>query len=120
MDYAWLQPTLERISDLLKLPDLHNCYGCPKVDHDVALNVLDFLSDHMGAEDPTPRIVPTSAGGLHLEWSGILSSCQADFDPDRQLNAVYGAKKASGQDEAGALLAHALMAIGEEQAPPVA
>ena len=114
MSYTWLQPTLERISDLLKLPDRHNSYGSAKVDPDVVLNVLDFLSDHMGSEDPLPTIIPTPVGGLHLEWKGISTSCVADFNPGGLYAAFYGLKEVSGIDEAGALLEHALMIFSSE------
>lgn len=116
MGYAWLQPTLERISDLLKLPDRHNSYGSAKVDPDVALNVLDFLSDHMGHEDPLPTIIPTAAGGLHLEWKGVLTCCQADFNPGGLFSAFYGLKEVHGLDETGILVEHALITFGSETA----
>lgn len=116
MSYAWLQPTLERISDLLKLPDKHNCYGCAKVDPDVVLDVLDFLSDHMGSEDPLPTIIPTQAGGLHLEWKGVLSFCQADFNPGGSFSAFYKDKEVYSLHEVCALVEHALIAFGSEAA----
>lgn len=115
-NYAWLQPTLERISDLLKMPDAHNCYGTAKVIPAVALLAIDFLSQHMAAEDPAPRVVPTLEGGLHFEWSGRVSFCAADFYPEGKIAAVYGQEYCQDPDEVAALVEKALNSFQAEAA----
>lgn len=116
MAYEWLQPTLERISDLLKLPDKHNCYGTPRVDATVALDAMDFLSDHVGPEDETPRITPTAEGGLHFEWNGLTSFCSAELNPSGKVVAVHGQESSEGFDDAGKLVESALIRFGSEAA----
>lgn len=116
MNYAWLQPTLERISDLLKIPDKHNCYGTPKVDATVALDALDFLSDHVGPDEVTPRITPTQEGGLRFEWNGRSSFCSAELNPSGKVVAVHGQESSEGFNDAGELIERALMTFGAEAA----
>lgn len=115
-NYAWLQLTLERISDLLKMPDKHNCYGTPKVDATVALDALDFLSDHMGPEDVIPRITPTSEGGLRFEWNGRSSFCSAELNPGGKVMAVHGQEASEGFHDAGRLIESALIRFSSEAA----
>lgn len=113
---AWLQPTLERLSDLLKMPDKHNCYGTAKVDPVVVLLALDFLLEHVRAEDAAPRIVPTTEGGLHFEWNGRGSFCFADFSSGGKVAAVYGEESCQDSDGAAALIEKALNSFQTEAA----
>jgi hypothetical protein len=120
MSNAWLQPTLERISDLMKLPHLDNEYGTPKVDPQSTRIAIQFLLNHMLPDAPAPRIVPNSRGGLHFEWNGPMTQCQADFGPDCVVSATYEKEQAGNLEEAGVFLDHALMVFKQEQAQAAA
>lgn len=80
--YAWLQPTLERIADLLKMPHSHNSYGTPKVDVLVVMGAVRFLVEHIPYDAVTPVVAPTKLGGLLFEWSGPVSAYKVEFAPD--------------------------------------
>lgn len=122
MTHAWLSPTLERISDLLDMPDRHNSSGTPKVSPLVALDAIRFLTDHVRPEDEAPRIVATAEGGLQFEWNGRTTFCSAIFYPDGKVLAAHGEKSetwAAAVDcgsEAGLVIERALAAFRSEAA----
>lgn len=70
---AWLDPTVERLAHLLGLAADWDSCGAQAVDPEKADLALNTLLAVMNAESPPPAIVPTSNGGIQLEWhrSGI-------------------------------------------------
>lgn len=119
MNYDWVQPTLERIADLLKMPDKHNCYGTPKVDPAFAWDAIRFLWDAETALT-APRIIPTQKGGLLFEWSGIKTECRLIFEDVRvmidcgKIGEPRGTPFGPAIDE----VRKALVAIKSEMEPP--
>lgn len=82
MDYAWIEPTLGRISDLLQMPAIHNSYATPKVSPECAWSAVQLIWGRMGPLAPAPCVTPTGKGGLCLEWHGIQTECRLTADPD--------------------------------------
>lgn len=64
----WLQPTLQRIGELMGLPRGWDSYGAVPVDENVVVFSLTILPLIMGDATPPPQIVPTSEGGLQFDW----------------------------------------------------
>ncbi|HEX7447535.1 MAG TPA: hypothetical protein VF306_08315 [Pirellulales bacterium] len=64
----WLSPAVERLSALLTLRSNWDSYGANPVDPQLALSALKLLGRVMCNDSPPPSIVPTSSGGLQLEW----------------------------------------------------
>lgn len=64
----WLSPVVERLSALLALPSDWDSYGAKPVDPQLALTALKLLGRVMHNDSPSPSVVPTSSGGLQLEW----------------------------------------------------
>lgn len=65
---AWVQPTLQSLDRLMRLPDNWDRYGACRVHPSAAFTTLRMLAEVMTPETPSPSIVPTSKGGLQLEW----------------------------------------------------
>jgi hypothetical protein len=65
---AWLEPTLRTMAELLDLPDNWNSYGANPIDPAQVAWALDLLARTMKLDSPTPTVVPTSHGGVELEW----------------------------------------------------
>jgi hypothetical protein len=65
---AWLERTLERLNHLLTLPPNWDSYGGKCIYLDDVLRALRLLAAVMGDRTPPPQIVPTSKGGVQLEW----------------------------------------------------
>lgn len=80
-EFDWIGPTLERISDLLKMPDKHNSHGTPEVDPSSAWTAIRMLWEANVKILPMPYISPTSAGGLNLMWYGLETECSLTVSP---------------------------------------
>ena len=65
---AWLRPTLEAMAELLELPENWNSYGARPIDPAALAWALELLGSTMNPETPAPTLVPTSGGGVELEW----------------------------------------------------
>lgn len=65
---AWLMPTLHAMGEILSLPPNWDSYGANPVNAFSLVSALDLLVATMRPETPTPTVVPTSRGGLQLEW----------------------------------------------------
>ena len=64
----WLRPTLEVLAELLALPRDWDSYGARPVAQAAVGAAVSLLRDVMPAAAPAPQVVPTSAGGVQLEW----------------------------------------------------
>ena len=65
---AWLMPTLHAMGEILSLPSNWDSYGAHPVNAFSVVSAFDLLVATMRPETPTPTVVPTSRGGLQLEW----------------------------------------------------
>lgn len=63
-----LVESIGNICALGDLPQNWDSYGARPIDPSVALAAIRFLSDVLPADTPPPQIVPTSRGGIQLEW----------------------------------------------------
>ncbi len=68
---TWLVPTRQALGSLLDLPTNWDSYGAPRVEPaclDSADEVLRYVMLH---DSPGPSVVPTSGGGVQLEWHAV-------------------------------------------------
>jgi hypothetical protein len=75
MDHAWFWPTIERLVDILRYPDIGNEFGCRKVSLETVREVFSMLLRHMTPEMPAPRIEPLGDGGLLVEFNEYWVDC---------------------------------------------
>lgn len=76
----WFLETIAQILELLSLGDNWNGYGESAIHTSSvkrAVNVLDVI----GSEGPSPEVVPTSAGGIQLEWVGNGFEIEVEIPP---------------------------------------
>lgn len=64
----WILPVLEQISQLGSLPFNWDSYGSQAIKPEIALTALELILTLLQENDPKPSIVPTSRGGIMLEW----------------------------------------------------
>jgi hypothetical protein len=64
----WLREVLSKLTSLLKLPAGWDSYGAPAPSWDAAMFALTVLDSVMRPSTPSPSVVPTSTGGVQLEW----------------------------------------------------
>jgi len=69
----WLQNAEKTLDGLLLLAPGWDSYGATKIDHDVVESARQLLRAIADRDTPMPSVVPTSSGGVQLEWhaSGI-------------------------------------------------
>lgn len=82
MDYQWIEPTLGRISDLLRMPAVHNSYAMPAVSPMCAWAAIKLIWGGAAPWYPIPRVLPTEKGGLRFEWHGTETSLEMIINPD--------------------------------------
>lgn len=64
----WLVPTAQGIVDLLDLSPNWDSYGGRPINPDFAVAALSLAFEVLRDDSPTPSVVPTSSGGIQLEW----------------------------------------------------
>jgi len=91
MEYPWLAPTLTAMGDIVALEQGWNSYGSPKIGPRCVMAALDFLrnGDCMQDDTPCPSVVPTSAGGLQLEWHANGIVLEVEFYPNGKVGCLY-------------------------------
>ncbi|MCA1707004.1 MAG: hypothetical protein LC808_28565 [Actinobacteria bacterium] len=86
----WLRDAEERMRHLEKLGDDWDSYGSARVDPRLRKAVARFLSAPLWASTPRPWIVPTSQGGLAVEWRGRRATLALEFDPRGSVEVYFG------------------------------
>ena len=89
MKQSWLSPTLRTMSDILELEDNWNSYGAPPIGPVCVLTALEFLKDAMADDTPTPSVVPTSCGGVQIEWHVNSVDLEIEFYPNGKVGCWY-------------------------------
>lgn len=64
----WFLPLLTKVCELGNLPPDWNSYGARPIDPETAVSATMIMLNVMSAGDPQPAAVPTSRGGVLLEW----------------------------------------------------
>lgn len=65
---AWFQPTVEKLGRLLTMQPGWDSYGATKINPACVQSALEIAFAIMKDETPPPAVVPTSCGGVQLEW----------------------------------------------------
>lgn len=106
---AWIRSALAKIEDLTALAPGWDGYNGKIIDATVAVQAVRFVLDHAYPSLPEPAIVPTSEGGIQIEWhrGGIdfevsisdddslvfledAETGQIDEQPADQANSIFG------------------------------
>jgi hypothetical protein len=80
---TWEQDVTNRIVKLMKLPDNWDGYNSPPLRNDVWTFALTVLRSLMQPQTPTPQVVPSTGGGVQLEWH------EKDIDLEVNFSAPY-------------------------------
>jgi hypothetical protein len=74
---------------LLRLPQNWNSYGAGPIQSAAVAAALRFLGQTMHPETPAPAVVPTSQGGVQLEWHAGEIDLEVRVSPSGEINVVY-------------------------------
>lgn len=85
----WLPSAETRINYLLSLPHNWDGEGASPINFECAMEAISFLFNNSLHDTPAPQLVPTSAGGIQVEWhlSGI--DFELRFDPVDPVTYFY-------------------------------
>ncbi len=79
----WANEVVARLTGLLKLRPGWDSYRAPSLSRDAAMFSIEVLQSVMHPATPVPFVVPTSTGGVQLEWH------QPFFDLEICISAPY-------------------------------
>ena len=65
---AWVEQTFRSLAALLRLGPGWDSYGSPPVDPNCVVAAIRMAITILRDDSPIPSVVPTSRGGLQLEW----------------------------------------------------
>jgi hypothetical protein len=76
---AWQEQLIEKVAALGALPENWNSYRSRPIDIDTAGFAVCTLLNNLQHDDPMPSIVPTSNGGIMVEWHVAGVDLEIDF-----------------------------------------
>lgn len=85
----WLSPTIERLNQLLALPENWDLDGAPRVDPRAAIAALELLGAAARPDTPVPSIVPTDEGGVQLEWHMREIDLEVEVTPTGRVHGFF-------------------------------
>jgi hypothetical protein len=85
----WLPAAERRINALLNLQANWDGEGAPSISFDCAMGAFSFLFSTSMHETPAPQLVPTSAGGIQVEWHLDGTDFEIRFDPREPVTYFY-------------------------------
>lgn len=68
LEPAWKEPAVLGLAKVLSLGEGWDSYGAPRIQQHAANSALELLESAAGDALPPPAVVPTSEGGVQLEW----------------------------------------------------
>lgn len=110
LEPGWLYPLLKQLQELLQLGRNWDSYGGCPIEPKAVEVALRIAGDVLSAEASPPTVVPTSQGGVQLEWHANGIDLEIAVSPSGAVNAYYynrttgqvwedeGLKRATHQD----------------------
>lgn len=86
---AWITPTLENLGRLLAMPRNWDTYGAKRVDPACVVSAFETALAVMQDETPSPSVVPTSEGGVQLEWHIRDIDLEIEFQSPSRILASF-------------------------------
>ena len=82
-EVKWQIEVQKAVVDLVNMPEGWDSYDAPAVKRDAGLFAIEILHNLMRARSPIPYVVPSSVGGVQLEWH------EKDIDLEIHVVAPY-------------------------------
>jgi hypothetical protein len=103
---AWIVAFTKRIQTLLDLPANWDGDGAESLSLSCVIEALEFLFSIMSHDLLAPQVVPTSEGGLQLEWHTGGIDIEVTFTPRGRAN--FFLSHGSSPDLEGEVADHAI------------
>lgn len=86
----WLRSLEKKVEALLNLPENWDGYGAPCVNLECVMAAFSLiLPPNIVHETPAPQFVPTSQGGIQVEWHIGGYDLELVFDPGEQAHYYH-------------------------------
>jgi hypothetical protein len=82
-------PTTESLVGLLSLGQGWNSYGARPVDPLKVVAALELLAQVMSDSAPAPTVVPTSRGGVQLEWHTLGIDLEVEVQSPQRFQVSF-------------------------------
>src|SRR5260370_40530609 len=93
----WISDTSQKIGGFVDLPENWNSYGARRIQPELAEAAIHLLSKIVQPETPKPEVVPTTAGGVQIEWHVRGIDLEIQILSQDRLNVSFE-NLASGQE----------------------
>jgi hypothetical protein len=84
---SWLYPALDRLQHLSSLADNWDSYGGRRLADEAVFTALAVIARLLSDESVPPAIVPTSEGGVQLEWYREGDELEIRVGPNGDISA---------------------------------
>ncbi len=85
----WLYTALGRLKSLNALPENWDSYGGAPITFEAAYAALTFMALYLSHDARMPTIVPSTDGGLQLEWHRLSGDLEVSCDPGGLISAFH-------------------------------
>lgn len=96
---SWSHGLLWKISELGDLETGWDSYGARPVDPECAAAAVDFLLDLLDSSTPQPSIVPTSRGGIQLEWHRLGADLEIEIESPARFHVFFEDERTGEETE---------------------
>lgn len=96
---AWLYPALSRLQHLSRLGDNWDSYGGRPPADEAVFTALAVIARVLRDESTPPAMVPTSEGGVQLEWNREGEELEIRVMPDGAISAFRFNERAGEGNE---------------------
>ena len=86
---SWLSEAVTELNSLLALADNWDSYGACRISQEAAFAAIQVLHFVMEEKTPLPSVVPTSLGGIQLEWHRFGIDLEVEITPSRSYSISY-------------------------------
>lgn len=87
--HPWIGEIIEKAGELLQLKENWNSYGGKPVQKGPMAAALAFIENMMRTPTPKPQMVPTSMGGVQLEWHEHGIDIEIEFYPNGGVGIAF-------------------------------
>lgn len=94
-----LEPTLDRIVELMELAPNWDSYGGSQIDPACILESVRLLLAVTTENTPLPSVVPTSQGGVQLEWHTNGVDLEVEVISPPRFSASFGESDTDREEE---------------------
>lgn len=86
---AWVAPTVDALGRLLSMPQGWDSYGSRQVDPACVVSAIEIALTIMNDRTPSPAVVPTSLGGVQLEWHTRGIDLEIEIRSPSRISACF-------------------------------